>query len=267
MPDGRVLAFGFFDNGSLGGEAAAWISTDGRTWERFDVGIPNLINAVDVASGPLGMVLIGRAETNDAGRNEYAWFSTDGLTWERVWDTTEDQLPAAVGAGPEGFVIVGQQAYERGSPIGFALASADGRGWVEAPESDVLQLAGPMWSVAPFGSDWMATSMQIIAVHVIRSANGLDWTFDESFPDEEARQGAVAQVAGDSRFAFVGSISVELTMLPVMLLTETEGWHETASSTAGQIAAASMDGVTVLMVNAGDAETPSVEFWLSATPG
>jgi hypothetical protein len=263
-----VLAVGFSDDAPLGGDAATWVSSDGLDWQRLDIGIPDLLNAVDVAAGPLGLVMIGRAEPNASGRNEYAWYSADGLSWERVWETQADDSPAAVGAGPEGFVVVGQQGYGQGAaPIGLALASADGREWIEAPTDGALGTAGPTWSVVPMGNDWMATSLQVRDVHGLRSANGLDWTLDPEFPVDEARQGGMAQLTGDSRFALLGSILAEGTELPVLLFAESAGWQETEASTSSSIAAASRDGLTVLMVNAGSREAPELQFWVAATPG
>lgn len=206
IPDGRLLALGFRDDGSLGGVAEAWISSDGRDWQKTDLGIQGLLNAVDIAAGPLGLVIIGRAETNAAGRNEYAWHSEDGLDWARVWEAVDDEILAAVGAGPEGFVMVGQQRYEHGgNPIGVALASADGREWIEAPTDGPVGLAG-MWSVVPTGGDWVATSLGGADINVLLSPNGLDWTADTAFPGADARQGGIAQLAGDADFA--GRVSV-----------------------------------------------------------
>lgn len=267
IPDGRLLALGFRDDGSLGGVAEAWISSDGRVWRATDLGIQDLLNAVDVAAGPLGLVIIGRAETNAAGRNEYAWYSEDGLDWARVWETVDDELPAAVGAGPEGFVIVGQQGYAQGGdPIGVALASADGREWIEAPTDGPVGLAG-MWSVVPIGGDWMATSLDGADIHVLLSPNGLDWTTDTAFTGADARRGGIAQLAGDADFALLSSILVPRTLLPVMLYTAGSGWRDTEASASSSIAAASRDGVTVLMVNAGPEEAPELQFWVAATPG
>jgi hypothetical protein len=267
IPDGRLLAFGFRDNGSLGGVAEAWISSDGRDWQTTDLGIPDLVNAVDVAAGPLGFVMIGRAELNASSRNEYVWYSENGLDWERVWETVNDELPAAVGAGPEGFVIVGQQGYEQGGdPIGVVLASADGRDWIEAPTDGPVSLGG-MWSVVPIGGDWMATSLDVADVHVLRSPNGLDWTIDTAFPGADSRRGGIAQLAGDGEFALVSSILVPRTVLPVTLYTDGSGWQDTEASATSGIAAASRDGATVLMVNTGLEDAPELQFWVAATPG
>ena len=266
IPDGRLLAFGFRNDGPFG-VAGAWLSADGRSWESIDLGIPDLVNAVDVVTGPVGIVMIGRAEPNGSGRNEYAWYSEDGLTWDRVWDTTDDESPAAVGSGPEGFVIVGQQGYEQGAdPIGFALASADGREWIEAPTDGPVGMSG-MWSVVPIGSDWMATSLGIDDVQVLRSPNGLDWTIDTTFTEAEARRGGIAQLDGDGQFALLSSILVPRTVLPVMLYAAGSGWQDTDASATGGIAAASREGTTVLMVNTGLEDAPEIQFWVAATPG
>jgi hypothetical protein len=266
IPDGRLLAFGFRADGSLGGAAEAWISSDGRTWEPLALGIADLVNSVDVAAGPLGLVMIGRAEPNTAGRNEYAWFSADGLVWDRVWETAGDEVPAAVASGPEGFVIVGQQGYEDGGdPIGLALASPDGREWIEA-STDGPAGAASMVSVVPLGPDWMATSLGAEGVQVLRSPNGLDWTADTALPGAEARRGGIADLAGDEDFALLGSVLVPRTVLPVMMYTAGSGWQDTPATASGGISAASREGVTVLIVNTGAEGAPELQFWVAATP-
>lgn len=96
IPDGRLLAFGFRDDGSLGGVPATWVSSDGLGWEAIDIGIPDLVNAVDVAAGPLGLVIVGRGEINEAGDNAYAWYSSDGISWEQVWESVEAESPSTL---------------------------------------------------------------------------------------------------------------------------------------------------------------------------
>jgi hypothetical protein len=267
LPGDRLLALGFLDDGSLGGTAMAWISSDGRLWQPQDIGIPDLLNAVDVAAGPLGLVMIGRAQPNASSRNEYAWYSDNGLNWQRVWETAEDEILAAVGAGPEGFVIVGQQGYEDGGEVlGAVLASADGREWIEAPTDGPVGMGG-IWSVVPIGGNWIATASDGDGLHVLHSPNGLDWTIDTALPEPGARQGGISQVAGDGQFALLTSLIVPRAELPVMLYTGASGWQETAASATSSIAASSKDGVTVLMVNIGTDDAPEVQFWVADTPG
>jgi len=268
IPDGRLLAFGFRDDGSLGGSAAIWISADGFDWQAADIGLADLVNAQDVVAGPLGLVIVGIREglSEGAVSNSALWYSADGVTWEQVWDTLEAETPAAVAAGPEGFVVVGQQGWHDGDPYGFALASADGHDWLEAPAEGAMASTGSMWSIVPIGVDWMAMPVPDRSeVRVLRSANGLDWSIDAPLPLDAAQLGHVAQLEGDGRFALFGAMGEALPM-QVQLFVQDHGWQETAAQYSGRIGAASRGGITVMMVTSGEAEAPEVQFWIAATP-
>ena len=108
----------------------------------------------------------------------------------------------------------------------------------------------------------MATSLDVEGPHVLRTENGLDWRFDTTFPGAEARRGGVAVLGGDDEFALLGSSLVPPAELPIMLFTERGGWEETGALGSGPIAAASRDGLTVLMVMLHS----EIQFWVAATP-
>jgi hypothetical protein len=266
IPDGRLLAIGFRFVESSGGTETAWISTDGRDWRETDLGISDLRNAQDVAAGPLGMVLVGLGDLNEgAVSNSYVWYSADGIIWDLVWETLEDESPVAVGAGPEGFVVVGSQGYFEGDPQGFALASSDGREWVEAPQEVTLAQTRGIWNIVPIGGDWIAAPAPAPTdIALLRSANGLDWSADSSLPLASARPDHVAGLEGDGRFVLFGATTYGEPMT-IRLFVDGKGWQETPAQYRGGIRVASQAGLTVLMV-AGAEEAPELEFWVAATP-
>jgi hypothetical protein len=93
----RATASGYVMGGSVGGstpvsggvqppatgEAAAWWSTDGRTWSRATVeranGVGTSLDSISVGAG--GIVGVGSASGGKAGT---AWTSTDGRTWRPI---------------------------------------------------------------------------------------------------------------------------------------------------------------------------------------
>jgi hypothetical protein len=85
----RATASGYVLGGSVGGSAAAtgvaaaWWSTDGRTWTRATVeranGVGTSLDSISV--GADGMVGVGSASGGKAGT---AWTSTDGRTWRPI---------------------------------------------------------------------------------------------------------------------------------------------------------------------------------------
>jgi hypothetical protein len=86
---------------------AAWWSTDGREWQRLDLGVPEAALADGSAAGLVSVAADGeRLVATDRDR---VWLSPDeGETWETV------ELPEATGIsvreavhGPDGFLIVG----------------------------------------------------------------------------------------------------------------------------------------------------------------
>jgi hypothetical protein len=80
------------------------------------------------------------------GRGAVVWWSDDGLEWIRTppSDATDRGIPAAIAAGPDGYVMVGSQRTP--TPRGRIWHSADGIEWQPAqtklpPGSGVLSVA------------------------------------------------------------------------------------------------------------------------------
>ena len=85
-----------------------------------------------------------------------------------------------IGAGDDGFAATGNRG-EDFEP--YAIASADGRTWVEATAAPAGRAA-----IAERGGDWVAISATVLAdtppteAPVWSSANGLDWAESGSIP-------------------------------------------------------------------------------------
>ena len=255
--DGSLLAFGYASDPD---EFRAWTSRDGRSWQMTDVGLPPEFVFIDIARGERGYALVLRALL-DGASPEQIWFSSDAIEWELVYGTTDDESLAAVGAGPEGFVAVGQHAFRTVSPPqAFVLASADGRQWITAPDSAVLTAGRGFWSVVPLHGDWVTSAYSLgTKLPILWSPNGLDWEERTSFPIEPVDVGVIAYLASNGSRLFAaladgGGRPVQsnlLTSLDGISWTQTEipflariGWRNTAS--AGGVDVFLVDGTVYL---------------------
>ena len=105
-----------------------------------------------------------------------------GWSWEEVHSLADASHVVGVediGAGEEGFVALGVRVALDNTWERFALASADGREWAEAPQPFGVedQHYRPQPVIAPSGPDWIAaTAQRDDTVQIWFSANGLDWT-------------------------------------------------------------------------------------------
>lgn len=203
--DGSLLAFGYLE--VQGPDSfRTWASTDGRAWAEVQI-LPKTFVFIDVAYGGRGYVLAGRDLSDTGGANpDQLWYSPDALTWELVRDTRTDMMLAAVGAGPEGFVAVGQQGWESGEPRGLVVASSDGTSWLEAPADDAaLSGAGSLWTVAAIGGDWVTVPLTTGAeLPILWSANGLAWEVRSLVPVEPVDVGVMSSLYSDGRRLFMG---------------------------------------------------------------
>jgi hypothetical protein len=117
---------------SLGGEMAAWTSSDGVTWHRrFGSGEDidgSVAHLAATSITQIGDTFYAAGEDADARREVYSipalWMSNDGATWERV-DETDTAIPFNV-------VIRGS------SSIGFWPPPR----WVDTQQVQVL-ISGP----------------------------------------------------------------------------------------------------------------------------
>ena len=118
-----------------GASAAAWSSTDGRTWVQSELG-PG--QASGIAARPGGAVVAVGSTAGD-GLDAAVWRSADGRTRERVTGDDlsghADQELAAVTAGDDLAVVVGRSD-RGGGDDAAAWASNDGAAWARAPHDE-----------------------------------------------------------------------------------------------------------------------------------
>ena len=109
----------------------AWISSDGRTWQRSDGFAPGTTNARVAGAWPAS----DGWQVTDEFSGE-VWTSADGLAWERAAIVARGTTAAItpVAAGPDGSVVVAQHGQD-GGPY-FGLAAWNGSTWrdVALPE-------------------------------------------------------------------------------------------------------------------------------------
>ncbi len=155
-PDGDYLT-----SGRTADEAAQPVvlrSTDGVSWSAAETGLPADVGVASVERGALGYLLLGQPSEEP---DRTLWLSTDGVSWELVHEFTPEtgfiQIDA-IGAGDDGFVVLGRRNPEELVDERFAFASNDGRNWAEEPlpfgeePEDYVATA----VLAPLGSDWIA---------------------------------------------------------------------------------------------------------------
>jgi hypothetical protein len=122
-----LVAVGSFDDGSLAGGAASWLSADGMAWQR-SARLPNARQAVleSVTSGPAGLLAVGFTVLRGLVAPA-VWTSGDGSLWERVQDgdLARGQM-SVVAANPGGYLALG---FDPDTRQALAWASLDGRDW------------------------------------------------------------------------------------------------------------------------------------------
>lgn len=176
LPDGAVVAFGRVNevdpaSGSTFQAYAEWETFDGRTWTDVDLSAESS-PIYDIVQGDRGYLAV----LSVPFRSQLA-HSVDGRTFVDVAEEASSRVSRGLGAGPEGFVVIGQAYESAESPK--AYASGNGTDWIEA--------TAPDWNpvgVAPLGTDWVVVerapidlaSEAILPARTWISANGLDWT-------------------------------------------------------------------------------------------
>ena len=139
-PDGSLLAAvgawprGFVSVGGVGADAAAWTSTDGRTWQQGTVQTPETSGTVRmdaVVSGPAGLVAGGGASAGSRQIGALAWTSTDGIHWTAAINAPSfaGGTIAGLAAGRSRIVAVGSVVSADGAVSGATWWSPDGRTW------------------------------------------------------------------------------------------------------------------------------------------
>jgi hypothetical protein len=135
------------------------------------------------------------------------WFSADGRSWEHVRTLRDGQK--SLGAGPEGFVVVGSDGVY-GDVNPFAIASGDGREWFDSAQPPV-----DAWLVTPRGADWLAIapgfagSPASTEAQTWSSSNGLDWAEAAGIPlaagSSSGCREYVRSVSSADRWTIVGT--------------------------------------------------------------
>ncbi|MDQ2934692.1 MAG: hypothetical protein M3R49_06875 [Chloroflexota bacterium] len=179
-PDGDYVLYADFPTTQPGIRTPpALRSSDGRTWDAVQTGLPQGLFIKSIERGKRGYLLAGYP--TDAG-NPTLWLSKDGVAWEQVHEFSQDQTYVDIsdaGAGDEGFVVFGVRTdrvtshYQR-----FTFASSDGRAWVDtrAPFGPDPQDYRPDVRVTGFGPDWIATvASKDDSAHFWFSADGIAW--------------------------------------------------------------------------------------------
>lgn len=177
----------------------AWLSPDGRIWERVDVpamdGALVVNDFVATADGTLVAIGIG-----DAATGSLVWSSSDGgRAWQatRITDAAGSNMQLrGVVAGPRGLVMVGSTGSNPTRDSDTALwSSPDGQQWTRVPMSpgifgDVV-IGGIGATASGFvavGGRWPAgepaTPDELAGVRgaAWQSADGLDW-IETDVPD------------------------------------------------------------------------------------
>lgn len=196
-PDGSVLVLGHVSEEADGqlwpGPLAAWESTDRRAWSASSVltGMPEASWRTPAVGAP---GYLTQVDVDPAAHASDLWFSADGRSWERVYSMQDSQV--SIGAGDDGFVVVGYRGVSDEVPQPFAIASGDGRQWFEAPSPPSAR-----WIVA-MGGDWLAGSDSLTggrrdSASIFFSTDGLAWTELGSMPL------AAVRVEGGTCFEYV----------------------------------------------------------------
>jgi len=252
--DGSLLAFGSVVAETGAGAPAVWRSLDGRTWDRFDLGLPSDLHVGRVVHGAQGYLL--------NLSSQHMWFSPDGLAWERV---DEDRPFWGIGAGDEGFVALFEAG---GGDAAITIASADGREWFPGDS-----LPGGA-SVAPLGPDWISAVVPGVVefpvdLEIWSSANGLDWTQTASIHDPEDRDTfgyTHGFVSAGGRVFLTVTLSVCCGVaVPAGVWSSEDGivWEQTDTGPDSLVvAAAAHDGTVVLAGYVGVTEGRAT-FWVN----
>lgn len=270
--DGRLIGFGLTGpTGEHPDQFTSLISSDARTWEVIDLGFSPSFYVSGAAVGPRGMVIAGR-ENIGSEAHAVLLISSDGLTWKRTYDQPRNKSIEAIGAGPQGFVAVGQHGYVTNDGRGLVLASSDGTSWIEAPSDDgPLREVPSLWSIEPIGGDWITAPMPTTAgAMVVHSADGLSWRTATTLQLTCYLEGlTTSRLAGDGTRVFLRvAVAGDCEATPTSLWVSTDGqsWRPMEIDVShGDIAVASRDGTTVLLAVA-DVQAPHTQVWVDDAP-
>jgi hypothetical protein len=147
--------------GSTNGDAAAWVTRDGKAWTRAQaVGVAfkgsGVQRLTDVAAGDKGWVAVGQTDGDSSGALVVT--SADGTSWRKAHDRF-DGVPLGVAYGPAGYVAVGQHDPSKGDSTAVAWYSTDLQGWNRGGGAGASDLGEGKWM-----SDVAATTTGYVAV-------------------------------------------------------------------------------------------------------
>jgi hypothetical protein len=173
-PNGSLVVNGYIDILFADGgrqTTGAWTSPDGVDWTEVSETQP----FGEMASGPLGHV---QATYDREDRVISIFTSADATSWDLAFtQPLEDGVVRAVGAGPEGFVVVAD-TFDGDEQTPVIFASSDGNAWFQAPPQPSLSPGSIVTRIAPLGTDWVAVGLDPGRRGEIAtwwSANALDW--------------------------------------------------------------------------------------------
>ncbi|MDH2429848.1 hypothetical protein [Sphaerisporangium sp. TRM90804] len=196
--------------GSVKGDAGIWTSPAGQNWKPVDssaLGGAGRQSLNDVAHGPRGWLAVGSTTADSAFVKPLLVASTDGRSWRPPPDSPALNaagryavVPRVVAAGPEGYVLAGDDSgpggvvaalwftadlrrYARAAPQGLPAGGADVR--IE----DIT--ATPEGYLAVGGSGTAGRTSGVVWV----SRDGLKWTAHKRVIPEGARSAALRRVS------------------------------------------------------------------------
>ena len=131
-----------------------WSSTNGRTWDEVAFSDADGVPLYAVASGPLGLVAVGRQAVGSIGQQQLL-VSADGDDWTRLSGTPFEVPGTSVNdvAGRSIYVAAGSVAEPEQDGQAALWTSANGRDWEEVYRSTE---DGWIDQVVPNGSGWVA---------------------------------------------------------------------------------------------------------------
>lgn len=260
-PDGGFAALGS-ELGPEGREpfAAVWRSIDGQAWEKVESGLPQVLQLEKVVRGAAGYLLLAPQMAN---ADPTLWFSHDALAWEEVEHYSQEGGYVKlddIGAGDEGFVAFGiRQPVVGGEWERFAVASADGREWIDSPLpfGDEDPDSQPEASIAALGGDWIV-ALPGSSTQIWFSANGLDWEQRGSVEGNGVLQ------AIDGRLFLSPDAGVPYGGPGVRSSVDGRDWEELdldGRASIGAVATGPLGPVLVGSISSGGFEA-SASFWL-----
>ncbi len=182
---GKLWAFGHIANGPNNLDAAVWLSSDGRFWQRLSSDSFGTQGHEEMLGGTAfrdGLVAVGYSLSQSSGKDAATWLESGG-TWTRVvLSRAGDQQMNAVVAGGPGLVAVGSDD-SGGADDAEVWTSTDGLDWAPAPPDESI-FGGPgdqrMQALAVIGSSLVAGGLSFTPQGDMNgavwfSSDGVDW--------------------------------------------------------------------------------------------